>query len=488
MKTRRQALVGIAASTLSVAAPPVAFAQTSPRIRRNINQLPNNHELVRKYAEAVRVLKAKDPSDPHNWVNLASIHRYRCPHGNWFFLPWHRAYLHHFERICARAIGDENFALPYWDWTERLTLPTPFLDTSSPLYHPNRQRNSIVSTSAVSAETIDNVVLAPRDFEAFASFRAPDQLTETSYGGLEGGPHNTVHGDIRGHMGSTSTAGLDPIFWLHHNNVDRLWDSWLERRNTNSSASAFRNYVFRAPAGSAPPQFVQGDFVDRNGARVAPRVSEVLSSATLGYRFDALRAPAAVISAIVIPGVARNLGTTINGRALEAVDVGIGVSASARFSLGRDAAVVRIGDSGSVGELGSLIRREAGQILEQPVGGNAFLGRAVAAIELAEPLPSGVTASVFVTCNDPGAYAGQERRIFTGTIATFGHAGEDSDSHAGHGGENARGRSFRLDITNALAIASGLGSSRLGDMTLHVVAPDAGLNLVLQQPQIEFVQ
>ena len=36
-----------------------------------------------------------------------------------------------------------------------------------------------------------------------------------------------VHGSIGGNMGGFNTAGQDPIFWLHHCNIDRLWEEWL---------------------------------------------------------------------------------------------------------------------------------------------------------------------------------------------------------------------------------------------------------------------
>ena len=46
-------------------------------------------------------------------------------------------------------------------------------------------------------------------------------------GQLESVPHNQVHGYVGGFMGSFDTAGLDPIFWLHHANIDRIWQIWL---------------------------------------------------------------------------------------------------------------------------------------------------------------------------------------------------------------------------------------------------------------------
>lgn len=38
--------------------------------------------------------------------------------------------------------------------------------------------------------------------------------------------HDTVHGDIAGDMGDPAVAAFDPIFWLHHANVDRLLRLW----------------------------------------------------------------------------------------------------------------------------------------------------------------------------------------------------------------------------------------------------------------------
>ena len=64
--------------------------------------------------------------------------------------------------------------------------------------------------------------------------------SETTNGGLESAPHNNLHGAIGGSipgadpndwrnfglMSTPLTAALDPVFWLHHANIDRLWSSW----------------------------------------------------------------------------------------------------------------------------------------------------------------------------------------------------------------------------------------------------------------------
>ena len=69
-----------------------------------------------------------------------------------------------------------------------------------------------------------------------------------TFGALESQPHNGVHVVVRaaafapngqveqrtrcewGLMTNPDTAALDPIFWLHHANIDRLWNVWLRQK------------------------------------------------------------------------------------------------------------------------------------------------------------------------------------------------------------------------------------------------------------------
>ena len=65
--------------------------------------------------------------------------RCRCSHQNWYFLPWHRAYLLAFEDICRHLSGDSAFALPYWDWVKHPNLPPAVTDPASPLFDITRE-------------------------------------------------------------------------------------------------------------------------------------------------------------------------------------------------------------------------------------------------------------------------------------------------------------------------------------------------------------
>ncbi len=54
--------------------------------------------------------------------------------------------------------------------------------------------------------------------------------------------HNRVHVWVGGEMGP-GTSPNDPVFWLNHCNVDRLWERWMQRRGR----------VYLPAAGEGPP-------------------------------------------------------------------------------------------------------------------------------------------------------------------------------------------------------------------------------------------
>ncbi|MEO8265211.1 MAG: tyrosinase family protein [Ilumatobacteraceae bacterium] len=222
--------------------------------RLNVNNMASDHPMLEAYREAVTKMKALPSSDSRNWTNQASIHLNSCTHQNWFFLPWHRIYLFQFEQICATLTGVADFALPYWNWTEQPSIPAPFW--SGVLNDPTRTiPQSGTMGSAVSGGVIDGV-MGETNFELFASGSIPlsaDQRTRAFFGGLEGTPHNSVHGRIGGDMGAFMSP-LDPIFWLHHNMAEYLWVEWnlyAGHPNTNDPNWTDRSFAdFFAPDGS----------------------------------------------------------------------------------------------------------------------------------------------------------------------------------------------------------------------------------------------
>jgi tyrosinase len=125
-------------------------------------------------------------------------------------------------------------------------------------------------------------ILQSPDFEAFGSTRPNGQNSasaqwQRSLGSkteLEFNPHDGVHQSIGGNMSVVALSSRDPIFFLHHANVDRLWTDWNRRGNANSAEPMWRDFAFN------------GNFIDGGGARWDVSVSDLVSPPTLGYRYD----------------------------------------------------------------------------------------------------------------------------------------------------------------------------------------------------------
>ena len=119
------------------------------------------------------------------------------------FLPWHRAFLIVFERA-LRIINGDTF-IPYWDWTKETSIPSKIIRL------PNNNRHS--RTVDFVFETDVDAIKANTNFYSFTRE-------------LEVGPHNDGHNFVGGIMGNSMFSPRDPIFWLHHANIDRIWNEW----------------------------------------------------------------------------------------------------------------------------------------------------------------------------------------------------------------------------------------------------------------------
>lgn len=280
---RRQLLrvaQGFGAMTL-LAGLPIPAAAAGTVTRRNVMDAAAKPDLD-IYAAAVATMRTLPAADKRNWTNQARIHNDHCPHGNWYFLPWHRAYLAAFENIIRDVAQKPEFALPYWNWTTQPTLPPAFwqgsLNDTTRTIGPNDQ----MSANYVGAAVINGQVLNQTNYQAFGSYMpsgqnnldaAKWQRAFRSYGALEQTPHNYVHGRIGGNMGNYMSP-LDPIFWLHHCNVDRLWVVWRNMGRVDETNSLWLDFSF------------PNNFYLPNGTPISPVVRNQRSTETLGYVYD----------------------------------------------------------------------------------------------------------------------------------------------------------------------------------------------------------
>jgi tyrosinase len=286
--TRRQLLQlatlvgGAAAAGVVVGCTPAQQEAIANRpVRKDIANLSENDPDVVSYKAAITAMKALDqssPADSRGWAKQAQIHYDHCRHGSWLFFPWHRAYLWYFEEICRQLSGNNAFALPYWDWTTHPTVPDLFWNQSSPLYDASR---APVNGVPVAPQWVGpDIVIASSDPSNPAIMQEPNFLVfggdATTSGLVEQTPHNHVHTHVGGAFGHMATyhSPLDPIFWSHHANVDRLWVEWnLDAGNPNTNDSAWTGTQFN-------------EFVDRTGNPVTVPMLFNLLLPLLSYRYD----------------------------------------------------------------------------------------------------------------------------------------------------------------------------------------------------------
>lgn len=191
--------------------------------------------------------------------------------GSYSFLSWHRYFLYRFELQLQSYVPGEGLMLPYWDWTDPASLMTdtflgpdgaggsnivssgyfaqyapgtpdvPATPGGNPTPLPGWWPAGLTGWSLPSgfgalAGPLTRNLSLPGSLPSVADIQAT--LARADYSGfqntLESGAgadvisqmHNGLHGWVGGHMSSLTGSPFDPLFYLHHCNIDRLWAMW----------------------------------------------------------------------------------------------------------------------------------------------------------------------------------------------------------------------------------------------------------------------
>ena len=103
---RRLFLRRLASTTAVAGTSGLWTAQAQQPKRQSASPTNPDPPELKGYKKAVELMKKLPASDPRSWKAQAKIHNDFCPHNNWWFLPWHRAYLFYFEQVCRDVLGD----------------------------------------------------------------------------------------------------------------------------------------------------------------------------------------------------------------------------------------------------------------------------------------------------------------------------------------------------------------------------------------------
>ncbi|KAJ8327608.1 hypothetical protein BDV3_003410 [Batrachochytrium dendrobatidis] len=239
----------ILALAIAIPSALVAGTCTNPLIRREWRELTENQQI--DYLNAVICLKMAPSklgptiNSPSRYDDVSRTH-FRAldiAHGSAIFLPWHRLFLSTYEKVLRTECGYTG-TLPYWDWTVDSQAPE-----SSSLWSEwsfggdgdsSTQDNCITdgpfmyfysefAFEACLSRTIGGNLGRTVNFytpEAIFRMVSTTKTYDAFRHSIEEGPHNNVHVGVGGDMGIVSMSANDPIFMLHHANVDRMWTIW----------------------------------------------------------------------------------------------------------------------------------------------------------------------------------------------------------------------------------------------------------------------
>lgn len=234
-------------------------------VRRNIL---TSTQARNDYIRGVLLLKREMP--PNSQFSTYDLfvrwHFSGAMHWRSAFLPWHRHFLIEFEKALKRVLGNADFAIPYWPWhfdgdkspAQQLNSPIWSADcmggsgagpnrivrTGPFAYNAANPASFRVRLRAYSGQPLQLVNSGlwrtfPDPMGSLAgSARVRQSIAKPRYdvapwrgapdAGLRGHhepDHGRVHLWVGGDMGLL-TSPSDPVFYLHHCNIDRIWEAW----------------------------------------------------------------------------------------------------------------------------------------------------------------------------------------------------------------------------------------------------------------------
>lgn len=261
---------------------------------------------------------------------------YQIGHQSPTFLPWHRKFLLMYEQA-LREVSGKDISLPYWDWSDEAStravfsasfmgpggtepdyaVPTgPFrkdawevkvfpheggLEANAEITIPYLIRKlgqeselQPIAMDMAMCQRVDAYDSSPWDntVDRMQSFRGC--LEGWGHDAKDNHLHNTAHmwvggmftqngQSISGSMAALDTSPNDPVFFLHHANVDRLWALWEQQHGVSSYVPTQDGYAGWNPPDSLFPfnQYPEDPRVKLNGNTVG----DMLDISKLGYEY-----------------------------------------------------------------------------------------------------------------------------------------------------------------------------------------------------------
>lgn len=270
---------------------PVAREGLMVRIRKNANNLGTDErdrylaaltKINATYANYIQFVRTHSRDSTGSGGSLVAHWQAHSGSG---FLPWHRAFVLHIERLLQSA--DPSVSVPYWKFDDN----APNIFTTS-FFGSNSAGNfatltgSPLNTWSLAGEALPQAGIqrkTPYGDGGHPSLRTEAQTLALGGGTFQFGtfrnsmeldPHNLAHArsgftnpdgsPVAGGSwvgGSPAIAPRDPLFFSLHANIDRLWAKW-QFTHDRFTPTAIASYDLQGShatpaAGVATPIFTQ---------------------------------------------------------------------------------------------------------------------------------------------------------------------------------------------------------------------------------------
>ncbi|RKP13544.1 hypothetical protein BJ684DRAFT_19977 [Piptocephalis cylindrospora] len=285
----------------------------------------SSDQRSRFFSALKQTMRRSDPSQPSAYDRLVQIHNEHAGpiHGSAVFLPWHRQFVVALEREIQKA--DPTVTIPYWDWSYDSQAPAQAAVFQPDAFGGNG-RGSEVGKPGVYAPNTKGVdgqgrktykcvtdgafaqhrVLIPEDHcmsrewdqgDRLGAFYSTDYIRKViasspTYDAfriaLEYAPHGVVHNNIGGDFSSMHSPA-DPVFFLHHTFVDKIWADWqrLHPNVANTYGGENKNGKAASPSDPLPG--------------LSAKVGNTYSTRDLCYEYKEFRASASPLPTSSLP-------------------------------------------------------------------------------------------------------------------------------------------------------------------------------------------
>ena len=231
------------------------------RIRKNANTSAFTTAERDRFLNALNKLNSS--STFNDYINFVKTHSrdninettrsmtsHRQAHGGSAFLPWHRAFLLHLERLLQAV--DPSVALPYW----KFDAPAP--NIFAPDFMGSVGQNNKVALASdnplrlwsMSGDGVQGTGITRAKMKVGSKSGVPEGMpTEqealglgsnfSAFKGMETSFHNLAHSawPAPSWLLPPELAPRDPLFFLLHCNVDRVWAKWQWLRDRYTATS-----------------------------------------------------------------------------------------------------------------------------------------------------------------------------------------------------------------------------------------------------------